>query len=131
MKKFSKILIAVLLIVACVTLVVGCNGGKPTKEDIAYKMIVTVADDYNEDLSNIRLVSGRLVENEESGEFTAHFKVSVSGYTMYFYGTYYTESGEIEYIDMTRTINSSPLGAGPAYLDTESFNITKVNNRLK
>ena len=128
MKKVVRFVLSVLLLVLCVSCIVGCN--KPSKEEIAYKMICYVAEDYDEEPSNIKLKSGRLKE-EENGDYFATFKVTVNSYTMYFCGTYHTDSGEIEYTDMTRTISNSIVGAGPAYSDTESFDIDEVNKKLK
>ena len=129
MKNAIKIILSVLLLVVCLSFVVGCNN-TPNKEEIAYKMICYVAEDYDEEPSNITLRSGRLKE-EDNGNYFATFKVSVNSYTMYFCGTYYVETGKIEYIDMTRAVNNSIVGAGPAYYDTESFDIAKVNKKLQ
>lgn len=129
MKNIFKIFLSVLLLAVGVSCFVGCNK-TPNKEEIAYKMICYVAEDYNEATSNIILQSGRLKE-EENGNYFATFKISVNSYTMYFCGTYYGETGKIEYTDMTNTINNSITGAGPAYCDTESFDIAKVNKRLQ
>lgn len=128
-KFFNYLLIGItLLIVLSCSLLVGCKN-KIEKEEIAYKMICYVADEYNEDTTNITLQSGRLTEQED-GNYFATLKVVVRSNTMYFAGTYYVDTGEIEYKDMTKTINSSIVGAGPGYLDTESFDIAKVNKKL-
>lgn len=129
MKNVFKIFLSVLLFVVGVSCFVACNN-TPDKEEIAYKMICYVAEDYNEVTSNITLQSGRL-KKEENGNYFATFKVSVNSYTMYFCGTYYVETGKIEYTDMTNIVNNSITGAGPAYYDTESFDIVKVNKRLQ
>ena len=121
MKKSLKLILFTLLIVFSFSLIVGCKS-KLEKEEIAYKMICYVAEDYNEEPANITLKSGRLNE-EENGNYFATFKVVVNSYTLYFSGTYYVETDKIEYNDMTQIINSSIIGAGPGYLDTESFDI--------
>lgn len=127
MKNLFKIFLLTLLAV-CALCIAGCEN-TPSKEEIAYKMICYVAEDYNEDPSNITLQSGS-IEEEESGDYFAAFTVSVGSQTMYFCGTYYIETGKIGYTDMTNKILS--LGfAGPGYYDTESFDIAKVNKMLQ
>lgn len=129
MKNTFQIFLSILLLVLGVSCFIGCNNNL-NKEEIAYKMICYVAEDYNEATSNITLQSGRL-KKEEDGNYFATFKVSINSYTMYFCGTYYVKTGKIEYTDMTKTIKNNFMGAGPAYYDTESFNIEKVNKRLR
>ncbi len=129
MKKGFRVVLFALLIILSFSLIVGCKS-KLEKEEIAYKMICYVAEDYNEESANVTLRSGRL-NKEENGNYFATFTVMVNSYTMYFCGTYYTETGKIEYTNMTKAIHSSITGAGPGYLDTESFDIAKVNKKLK
>lgn len=128
LKNVIKTILSVFLLVVCLSCFVGCNN-TPNKEEIAYKMICYVAEDYDEEPSNITLQSGQLTEKDD-GNYFANFKVSVYSYTMYFCGTYYVETGKIEYTDMTQMINNLMV-AGPAYYNTESFDIAKVNKKLQ
>ena len=129
MKNFVKVLVASLLLVACLSSFVGC-GKSLTKEEIAYKMICYVAEEYEVDASDVTVKSGKL-EEEDDGSYFANFKVSVNGYTRYFSGTYDPEADKITYNDVTIFVNMSMAGPGPAYSVTDSFDIEKVNKMLK
>lgn len=126
----NKIFAVLLSLLLCFTLsfsLVGCS--KNSKEDIAYKMICYVADAENGgNVSNITLESGKL-ELEEDGTYFANFKVKVDSTTKYFTGTYDPQTKEITYKDMTNMFGLVP--PGPAYSETDSFDIEKVNKKLK
>ncbi|MBE5756296.1 MAG: hypothetical protein E7342_00680 [Clostridiales bacterium] len=127
MKTLSKLLVVLLAIATCLSVFVGC--GKLTKEDIAYNMICYVAEDNQQDIANITLMSGTLKE-DENGNYEAWFKVKVGYFTFYYMGTYYVDTEKIDYTDVSHLVNLTPTGAGPLYLATDSFNIDKVNNKL-
>ncbi len=128
-KRFVAVLSFLALCIAVVFGAVGCGKSELSKEDIAYKLICSVAEDYDSEPEDVRLQSGRMTKEEDV--YTVWFTVKVGSYTMYFTGEYNTETEELEYKDMTSVMENSIVGPGPAYLDTESFDIDQVNKKLK
>lgn len=129
MQKLKKLTIIVLSLMLCLMSFVttGCKKTE-TPEQMVIKVAQYIAEDNDENLSDVTFISGQVKEDEdEEGRFLIYAKIKVRRYNMYFYANYYLEDGEISYKDMTSF--SSHLGDG--YFDTQSLDIDMINYALQ
>lgn len=125
-KTLLKCFLPIFILIIGLTFSLGCGG--QSKEEVVYKVICKVADAYDEDLSDIRVISGTIKQEED--EFTIWLKVNINGsYTRYYLGHYNSKTNELDYNDNTYIISVSAF-VGPNYTATDSFDIVKVNRML-
>ncbi|MBR5191958.1 MAG: hypothetical protein IKW33_00935 [Clostridia bacterium] len=131
MKK--KLFIAITCLMMCLftsIFATGCNG--ETKEDIVYKIVCEIADDYDYSLSNVTISSGSIQRDESANSYDAWLVAKVYYYggnlTLYFNAEYFCSNGEITYTLMNDRFGIT--GPGPLFLKTDSFDISAVNDRL-
>lgn len=134
----TKFVSFVLTILLCGLFASGCNT-EPVKLSgttaMAYNIVCYIIDDSGLDARDVEVVSGNLREAgsyEDPYEYNGNLKLSVDRKIRYYSVSYWSDTGEIEYRDVTDIIaeilNGKP---GPYYEETDSFDIAKVNKKLK
>ena len=127
LRKLAIIVLGVILSLSVFTMI-SCSK-EETPEQMVVKVAQYIAEDNDEDLSDVKFVSGKVKESEdEENVYTIYARIKVRGYTMYFLAYYNSESGDISYID--NTILASYITSSSAYNDTESLDIKSINEAL-
>lgn len=124
----------VLLIACCMSFFAGC-GRLSGKDAAAYQIVCYIADEYNVQPKDIQIISGSLRTPEEDSsiacDYMGNLKVSIKSKIKYFAVSYTEGPMSIKYMDTTEWLKEIIDTIGNLYFETNSFDIAKVNKKLK
>ena len=128
-KRLITAFVATMVCLFALFSAVGCLMVKQTQEDMAYNIVSSVAKKQKVDLEDTTVISGSItVTTKDFQSYHVACMIVKFGEETVYFSANYAGSRVTSCTDMTALGENVTLG--PAYYETDSFDIQAVNDRL-